>query len=162
MRVFSLFALASQGRSGPCFQWQLGSSHRFSGAICLIGAANCSWVLRSTGLCLMVVPAGYCPRKFPPFQWVAGLIGRGQKPPPQLGHTLPRISSTQLLQKVHSKVQIMASRESGGNGLLQFSQVGLSSSMASSPCCSANQTVKMPRHSVCRCILRCAVLQARG
>jgi len=32
-------------------------------------------------------------------------------------------------QKVHSKVQIIAAVESGGSAALQFSQVGLSSSM---------------------------------
>jgi len=119
-------------RISPFSLWlfRVGGPHRFSGGICLICAANCSWMPRSTGLCFMVVLGGYFPRKFPPFQWVAGLIGRGQKPPPQFGHTLPRISSTQLLQKVHSKVQIIASSEFGGSGLLQFSQVGLSSSMA--------------------------------
>jgi len=37
---------------------------------------------------------------------------------------------TQSLQNVHSKVQIIASVASGGNALLQFSQVGLSSSIA--------------------------------
>jgi hypothetical protein len=37
--------------------------------------------------------------------------------------------STQGRQKVHSNEQIIASVESGGNGLAQFSQTGLSSSM---------------------------------
>jgi hypothetical protein len=32
-------------------------------------------------------------------------------------------------QKVHSNVQIIASVEHGGSGVLQFSQVGLSSSI---------------------------------
>jgi len=46
-----------------------------------------------------------------------------------LGQTLLKIKSTQERQKVHSNVQIIAAVESGGNGALQFSQVGLSSSM---------------------------------
>ena len=37
--------------------------------------------------------------------------------------------STHVAQNVHSYVQMRASSESGGNALLQFSQVGLSSSM---------------------------------
>jgi hypothetical protein len=57
-------------------------------------------------------------------------MGREQKPPPQLGQTLSRTFSTQGRQKVHSNVQIIASVESGGNAALQFSHVGLISSMA--------------------------------
>jgi len=64
-----------------------------------------------------------------PFQLCAGRTGRAQKPPPQLGHTLPSTVSTQVRQNVHSKVQIMACVESGGNAVSQCSQVGLSSSM---------------------------------
>jgi hypothetical protein len=60
---------------------------------------------------------------------VAGRIGRAQKPPPQLGQTLLR-RCTQAAQKVHSKEQIIAFSESGGSATLQFSHVGLSSSMA--------------------------------
>lgn len=55
-----------------------------------------------------------------------GRTGRGQNPPPQLGHTLSNTDSTQLLQKVHSKLQIIASFELGGKLLLQCSHVGLS------------------------------------
>jgi hypothetical protein len=61
--------------------------------------------------------------------FVAGRIGRGEKPPPQFGHTLARTWSTHSAQNVHSNVQIIASVEFGGRGLLQFSQVGRSSSM---------------------------------
>src|SRR5258706_8706115 len=53
------------------------------------------------------------------------------KLPPQLGHTSPRISLTQLRQNVHSKLQIRASVESAGKGFAQCSQMGLSSSMES-------------------------------
>jgi hypothetical protein len=58
-------------------------------------------------------------------------MGRTENPPPQFGQTLCRTVSTQARQKVHSNEQIIASVESGGSGVLQFSQVGLSSSMAS-------------------------------
>ncbi len=56
-------------------------------------------------------------------------VGCGEKPPPQFGQTLPSTSSTQGRQNVHSNVQIIASIKSGGGALLQFSQVGLSSSI---------------------------------
>jgi hypothetical protein len=58
-----------------------------------------------------------------------GRIGRGTKPPPQLGQTSCSTVSTHCVQNVHSYEQIRASSESGGSGLLQFSQVGRSSSM---------------------------------
>ncbi len=58
---------------------------------------------------------------------VVGRIGRGTKPPPQLGQTLKRMLSTQSAQKVHSKVQMRAIIESGGRSLLQYSQFGRSS-----------------------------------
>src|SRR5512146_2762339 len=60
-------------------------------------------------------------------------MGLGTNPPPQFGHTLPRMFSTQAAQNVHSNVQMRASGESGGNATLQCSQVGLSSSMAHPP-----------------------------
>src|SRR4029077_14439737 len=58
-----------------------------------------------------------------------GRTGREQKPPPQFGQTFSRTLSTQVRQKVHSNVQIIASVQSGGKSLLQFSHVGLSSSI---------------------------------
>jgi hypothetical protein len=67
-----------------------------------------------------------------PFQLFTGRTGRAENPPPQFAHTLFSTLSTHDLQKVHSKVQIIASVDSGGSALLQFSQVGLSSSMVSS------------------------------
>jgi hypothetical protein len=59
----------------------------------------------------------------------AGRIGRGAKLPPQFGHRPPRRVSTHWRQKVHSKVQIIASVASGGKSLLQHSQFGRSSSI---------------------------------
>ena len=56
----------------------------------------------STGLCRTRVLAGSLPRKLSPFQFVAGRIGRGANPPPQLGQTLPNTVSTQDAQNVHS------------------------------------------------------------
>jgi hypothetical protein len=38
----------------------------------------------------------------PARQGVAGLIGRGANPPPQFGHTLWSLFSTQSVQNVHS------------------------------------------------------------
>jgi hypothetical protein len=61
-----------------------------------------------------------------------GLIGRGENPPPQFEQTFRRTVSTQTRQKVHSKLQIMASIDSGGRARLQCSQVGLNSSMPTS------------------------------
>jgi len=61
----------------------------------------------------------------------AGRIGLGEKLPPQFGHTPFNFLSTQSLQKVHSKVQIIASSESGGKSLSQHSQFGRSSSIDS-------------------------------
>jgi len=55
------------------------------------------------------------------------LIGLFSKPPPQLGHTLCKIVSTQLAQNVHSKLQILASVDSGGKGMPQFWQAHFNS-----------------------------------
>ena len=59
-----------------------------------------------------------------------GRIGRAVNPPPQFGQTPPSVSSTQSRQKVHSKVQIIASRLSGGRSRSQHSQLGRNSSIA--------------------------------
>ena len=71
------------------------------------------------------VDGGYLVRCF------AGRIGRGTKWPLQFGQTPPSTPSTQSRQNVHSKVQIIASSESYGNALLQFSQLGLISNTKS-------------------------------
>jgi hypothetical protein len=52
-------------------------------------------------------------------------MGLFSKPPPQFGQTFFSLSLTHSQQKVHSKLQIMASWLSFGNGLAQFSQLGL-------------------------------------
>jgi hypothetical protein len=57
-----------------------------------------------------------------------GRIGRGWKPPPQFGHTLPSLLSAQSAQNVHSYEQIRASVEFGGRSLSQYSQFGRSCS----------------------------------
>jgi hypothetical protein len=103
--------------------------YRFSGGMFLISVANCVWATGSIGLCLTLVLAGSLPRKLSFFQFVDGLIGRGTKPPPQFGQTLPNTASTHAAQNVHSYAQMRASSELGGRALLQCSQVGLSSSM---------------------------------
>jgi hypothetical protein len=66
--------------------------------------------------------------------FAAGLIGRGEKLPPQFGQTPLSLVSTQSRQKVHSKVQIIASAADGGRSLSQHSQLGRSSSMFASFC----------------------------
>lgn len=58
-----------------------------------------------------------------------GLLGRFSKPPPQFGQTFSKTDVTHSTQKVHSKVQIIASVRSLGNDLPQFSQIGLISSI---------------------------------
>jgi hypothetical protein len=59
-----------------------------------------------------------------------GRIGLEFKPPPQLGHTFKSSVSTQALQKVHSKLQIMAWVESGARAVPHASQLERSSSIA--------------------------------
>jgi hypothetical protein len=59
----------------------------------------------------------------------AGRIGLEAKFPPQFGHLPPSRVSTHSRQKVHSKVQIIASVADGGRSLLQHSQLGRSSSL---------------------------------
>ncbi len=56
-------------------------------------------------------------------------MGREVKLPPQFGQICFKVFSTQLTQKVHSNVHIIASSDSGGKSLLQHSQLGLSSNM---------------------------------
>jgi hypothetical protein len=79
--------------------------------------------LLSNGLLTFFVLIGYLSKSD------FGLVGLFSKPPPQLGHTLNNTFSTQWLQNVHSKVQIIASLLPLGNNVEQFSQVGLISSI---------------------------------
>jgi len=53
-----------------------------------------------------------------------GLTGRFVNPPPQFGHTFLKMIFAQSLQKVHSKVQIIASVELWGRSIPQCSQHG--------------------------------------
>jgi hypothetical protein len=76
------------------------------------------------GLRIRAVEAGYLARS------CAGRMGRGTKFPPQFGHWWFKTWAAQEMQKVHSKVQITASVDSGGKSLSQHSQLGLSSSIA--------------------------------
>jgi hypothetical protein len=76
--------------------------YRFSGGMFLIPAANRAWASGSTGLCLTPVLGGSLPRKLSLFQFFAGLIGLGTKPPPQFGQTFPKMLSTHVAQNVHS------------------------------------------------------------
>ena len=99
----------------------------------LMAAAKRAWACASIGLCRTIVLAGSWPRKLPSRQLRAGRTGRGTNPPPQFGQTLSRMRSTHVAQNVHSYEQMRASGEFAGNGLLQFSHVGLNSSMLSKP-----------------------------
>ena len=63
------------------------------------------------------------------FKAAGGRIGRLTKLPEQLGQTLFNTDSAQLLQNVHSNVQITASVDSGGRSLSQHSQLGLNSNI---------------------------------
>ena len=58
-----------------------------------------------------------------------GRTGRRSKFPPQFGHLLCRRPLAQSAQNVHSKEQIMTSRESGGRSRLQHSQFGFMSNI---------------------------------
>jgi hypothetical protein len=60
---------------------------------------------------------------------LAGLTGRRTSSPPQFGQAPAKRVSAQSAQKVHSKVQIIAFRASGGRSRSQHSQFGRSCSM---------------------------------
>jgi hypothetical protein len=51
---------------------------------------------------ILVSDGGCLATETPSRHSVAGLIGRGAKPPPQFGQTLKSLVSTQAAQKVHS------------------------------------------------------------
>lgn len=76
------------------------------------------------GLKIRFVETGYFSNK------LVGLIGRGVKFPPQLGQISLKIEVAQSAQKVHSKVQIIASVASFGKSLPHCSQHGLISSIS--------------------------------
>ena len=80
-----------------------------------------------SGLTTRAVDAG-CSTSFS-----AGRMGRETSSPPQFGQRPPSVVSVQFRQKVHSKLQIMASVASGGRSLLQHSQLGRSSNMVIVP-----------------------------
>ena len=94
-----------------------------------IDLAKVACTVRSTVRCTRRSLAGLAARQLLSFQFCEGRIGRAENPPPQFGHTFCN-RSTQRAQNVHSKEQIIASIEFGGNSTAQFSQRGLSSSMA--------------------------------
>jgi hypothetical protein len=70
------------------------------------------------GLCKFEVLTGYLDNS------AIGRVGRFSKPPPQLGQTLFSTLVTQSAQKVHSKVQIIASVLLLAKLLPQCSQIG--------------------------------------
>jgi hypothetical protein len=81
----------------------------------LMEAANALCAVWSTGFEIAFTEAGTAVKQFSPFHRRAGRMGRALNPPPQFGHTLSSISSTHVRQNVHSKEQIIASRELGSN-----------------------------------------------
>jgi hypothetical protein len=81
----------------------------------LMEAANALCAVWSTGFEITFAEAGTAVKQFSPFHRRAGRMGRALNPPPQFGHTLSSISSTHVRQNVHSKEQIIASRELGSN-----------------------------------------------
>jgi hypothetical protein len=111
---------------------RLRGFYRCCGGIIFRALEKSLWRAGFTSRSFILEVAGKTPRQFPSFQLLRGRMGRAQNPPPQLGHTFSSKFSTQGRQKVHSKLQIMASVASGGRGVLQFSQVGRSSSIACS------------------------------
>jgi hypothetical protein len=84
--------------------------------------------LGSTGLYIFFDEPAYSPSHF------LFLIGLGLNSSSQLGHVLYKMLLAQVLQKVHSKLQIIASVESKGSGCPQFSHIGLSSSIVKKSC----------------------------
>jgi len=80
-------------------------------------------VVQLIGLKTITVDAGYFSNL------LAGRMGRFSNPPPQFGQICCKTVSTQVVQKVHSKLQMCASLLSGGKALLQFSQVGFNINM---------------------------------
>jgi len=92
----------SRSRSPPTIVRRHVAPYRLCGGIVRRRPANFACAAASTGRCLMVVLAGSAPKKLFPFQLFKGRTGRATKPPPQLGHTFSKTSSTQVAQKVHS------------------------------------------------------------
>jgi hypothetical protein len=78
-------------------------------------AANALCDAWSTGFETTSAEAGKVLKQVSPLHRCAGRMGRAVNPPPQLGHTSSSISSTHVRQNVHSKEQIIASRELGNN-----------------------------------------------
>src|SRR5438105_4950857 len=103
------------------------STYRFSGRMSLMRIVCAAMSSRLWERCTRFVEAGLSATESPSRHSVEGRMGRGTKPPPQLGQTLWSLVSTQSTQKVHSYEQIRASGEEGGRSLSQYSQLGLSS-----------------------------------
>jgi hypothetical protein len=103
----------------------LSHFYRFFGEIFLYFSVFSFAVAKSFGLKIFLVDTGY-------FLTILDLlIGRSTKLPEQLGQTFSKRVTAQVLQYVHSKVQIIASVELLGKPLLQCSQLGLISSIIS-------------------------------
>jgi hypothetical protein len=100
---------------------------RLSGGMCSIRLTCSAMSSRVWDRLRRRVEGGCLPRDTPLRHSVAGRIGRGTKPPPQLGQTLCKVCSAHSAQNVHSYEQMRANADSGGRPLSQYSQFGRSS-----------------------------------
>ena len=103
--------------------------YRWAGGINRKAAEKSSCAGMSTGRCLAWLLAGCVPRELPPCQSVFGRMGRGSKPPPQLGQTLWRAWSAHVSQNMHSNEQMWATSAFVGSSMLQCSHDARSSSI---------------------------------
>ena len=78
------------------------TSHLFSGLVLFTEFAKAIIASVLYFVWTRVGDAGCCTKLIPVLRSVFGRIGRGTKPPPQLGHTLLSRFLTQPEQKVHS------------------------------------------------------------
>jgi hypothetical protein len=94
---------------------RIGRAHRSSGLIWLDRRRKLPVKFAIDGRFFTFALGGYLPVKASPFQLRAGRTGRGVNPPPQFGQTFSSTPATQAAQNVHSKLQIIASVDSGGS-----------------------------------------------
>ena len=129
-------SLSTTPMTRPCAHsesFARGFRYLSSGAVPARRAANASASSQEYDIRTRSAEGGRFATESPGRHSVAGRIGRGVKPPPQLGQTL-RSRATQSRHQVHSYVQIIASAEAGGRSRSQPSQLGRSSSAIGALC----------------------------